>query len=591
VVSIVANLKPIVAGVAVAALALGACSDGSETPPPEPPLGRDGAVLQGLDPDRAGPAAPIEGAVAGGTVTALGAFGVAPADFSSGRDSMDPTDAYWPIPLSILSGLVTRSLTQYVYDSGQGSMVLVPDLATDLGTPNADFTQWSFTIRDGVRFEDGKTVTAEDVLYGIKRSFDRDTFVDGPPYSNDYFLNGDTYKGVYTGGTDYAGVVVEGDTLTIKMARPFPEMPYWGAFPAMGPVPERGSEPDRYARHPLATGPYKFADYTPGESLTLVRNDQWDPDTDPGRHAYPDRYEFDFTVPQKQIDATILGDSEQGQTTVSLSRVLTQDYPEAKELDRLTSGPGPCTFMRFPDYRKITDIRVRQAIGYAYPYQELPNAPGGIEAVTSLHGTPVLLPGLPGRQDYTVLETEPVETDPDKAKALLREAGFAPGEYELKFGYAQDDPFYVERNDILVAALEAAGFKVSPFPTASEDLSTLNGDPDAPINLRSGGWCPDWPSGTSWIPPLFHSKSGFNQAYFAEPAVDAEIKRISRLPFEEQPAAWGALDKTIMTDYYPAIVTGYQAEPILHGSRISGINVDNIPSEAMPTWEDLHVVP
>ncbi len=78
-------------------------------------------------------------------------------------------------------------------------------------------------------------------------------------------------------------------------------------------------------------------------------------------------------------------------------------------------------------------------------------------------------------------------------------------------------------------------------------------------------------------------------AHFAEPEVDAAIKRISRLPFEDQPAAWGALDKTIMTDYYPAIVTGYQAEPILHGSRIGGINVDNILGE-MPTWEDLHVI-
>ena len=71
---------------------------------------------------------------------------------------------------SILSGLVTRSLTQYVYDPEQDSMVLVPDIATDLGTPNADFTEWTFTIRDGVRFEDGTEVTAEDVAYGIKRS-------------------------------------------------------------------------------------------------------------------------------------------------------------------------------------------------------------------------------------------------------------------------------------------------------------------------------------------------------------------------------------------------------------------------------------
>ena len=44
-----------------------------------------------------------------------------------------------------MTGLVTRSLTQYDYDPETRQMVLVPDLATDLGTPNDDFTEWKFT--------------------------------------------------------------------------------------------------------------------------------------------------------------------------------------------------------------------------------------------------------------------------------------------------------------------------------------------------------------------------------------------------------------------------------------------------------------
>ncbi len=86
-------------------------------------------------------------------------------------------------------------------------MVLVPDLATDLGTPNEDFTEWTFTIREGVKYENGQEVTAEDIAYGIKRSFDRETFPEGAAYSNDYFLDGDTYKGPYKTGEDYKGVV------------------------------------------------------------------------------------------------------------------------------------------------------------------------------------------------------------------------------------------------------------------------------------------------------------------------------------------------------------------------------------------------
>ena len=567
----------IVAAVA-AVTALPACDSGGTGDDARPRIPMPNAEEQAFDPTREAPASPIEGAAPGGTIT-----GLATPDSGQPVGPMDPTEAYYPIPNSILSGLVTRSLTQYVYDPEQGAMVLVPDIATDLGTPNEDFTQWSFTVRDGVKFEDGTPVTAEDVAYGIKRSFDRRIFPEGPNYSKEFFLGGDTYNGVYTSGSGYDGVVVKGNTLTIEMERSFPDMPYWGAFPAMGPVPEQGSDPDRYALHPLATGPYKFDEYIPGKTLTLVRNEHWDADTDPGRHAYPDRYEFDFTVPWKQIDETILGDSERGQTTVSLSGVL--DYEKAQQLGRLVQGSGPCTFMLFPDYREITDIRVRQALGYAYPYEEAAKATGHIAGVTALPGTSVLPPGFPGRQDYDVLDTEPGQTDPAKAKALLKEAGLAAGEYELKFGYAADSAVPV---NLIEKSLESVGFKATPRSVPSVDYDRFIHDPNAPVNLRLGGWCSDWPSGGSWFPRLFKSDSGDNFSHFTEPSVDAKIEQILDLPFQEQPAAWGALDKTIMTDYYPAVIRYYAAQPILHGSRIGGVNADDIYT--MPSWKDLHVI-
>jgi peptide/nickel transport system substrate-binding protein len=220
---------------------LTACGGGGDHGPPSPDTGLTGAG--GFDADRRAPAPPIADAVEGGTVTVLG---------SARRDgiqfgTMDPTDAYNADPQSILSSLVTRSLTQYVYDPNRRTMVLVPDLATDLGRPNADYTQWKYTIRSGVKFEDGTPVTADAVAYGIKRSFDRQTFKGGAAYSNEFFLHnedGTKYHGVYTSGSQYSGIEVAGNTLTLKMDRPFPDMPYWGAFPAMGPIPEHGSNPD-----------------------------------------------------------------------------------------------------------------------------------------------------------------------------------------------------------------------------------------------------------------------------------------------------------------------------------------------------------
>ena len=178
----------VLAPAVVAAVLLAACTGGDHGTAPSV---RQATGDVAIDPHHPAPAVPIRGAARGGTVTVLSSvtgLGL--------PTSLDPTDAYLGLVTpSILSSLVTRSLTQYVYDPHRETMVLVPDLATDTGRPNPDFTSWTFTIRSGVRFENGTEVTAADVAYGIKRSLDRKDFPLGAPYSTQYFLDGDTYHG------------------------------------------------------------------------------------------------------------------------------------------------------------------------------------------------------------------------------------------------------------------------------------------------------------------------------------------------------------------------------------------------------------
>jgi peptide/nickel transport system substrate-binding protein len=545
-----------------------------------------------IDPHHPAPAVPIRGAARGGTVTVLSSvtgLGL--------PTSLDPTDAYLGLVTpSILSSLVTRSLTQYVYDPHRQTMVLVPDLATDTGRPNPDFTSWTFTVRSGVRFENGTEVTAADVAYGIKRSLDRKDFPLGAPYSTQYFLDGDTYHGPALSGSGYAGVVVSGNRLTIKMARPFPDMPYWAAFPAMGPIPELGSEPATYGRHPLATGPYKVADFSPGKSLTLIRNPQWDPSTDPGRHAYPDRYRFVATRSAAHSDAIILGRSGKGQTALSLDNVDPADYAKARASGQVAVGPRPCTHILYPDNRKITDIRVRKAIGYAYPYQAVARLFGDIPHVTQLYGSSELPPGFPGRRHYTVVSSG--HARPDKARALLEDAGYSPSEDPLVFTYNASDPMNVRQKDLFVKSFTTAGFAVKPFRTTSwEQVGKVNNDPHGPLNINYGaGWCPDWPSGNAMVAPVFAGSSvptsadpaaGSNLEHFSEPSVDRAIKRIGRLPLEQQPDAWGLLDQMIMTRYYPIVVTDYAGAAKPFGRRIGGFVNDGVNGE--PTLKDIYV--
>lgn len=576
--------RPAVAVSVTAMLTLAACGgggDGTTATGPTDTFKTGGAAGQAQDPTRSeGPAPAIEGATEGGTVSVLSA---------SGLTTMDPSEAYYVNTASILSGLVVRSLTQYVYVPESDSMVLIPDLATDLGQSNDDFTEWTFTIREGVKYEDGTEVTPDDVVYGMLRSMDRDTFSGGASYSNEFFEGGDKYKGPITSGsTDFPGITVDGQDITIKMSKPFPDMPYWGAFPAISPIPEKASDPKDYALHPLATGPYMFDKYEPGTALTLVRNDQWDPNTDPGRTQYPDGYDMKLTEDSSQIDQLILNDQGEAQTTLTFDDVLVSDYRSAKTTasDRLVVGSQPCTRFWYFDNRKITDINVRRAAAYAYPYENTYLAGGLIQDVTRTPATTILPPGIPGREEYDPLGINGWDTDPQKARQLLEQAD-AVG-YELKFYYAADDKTAVAVMEEVKKGMEAGGFKVSPVASTVNQIPTQQADPDAPVNIRIGGWCSDWPSGGSWMPPLFQSNGSNNYAQFNEPAVDKEILRIqSEVPLDEQPAAWGALDRTILEKYFPAAPIGFYGVAMVHGSKVMGMHNDD--TFGMPTWKDMWV--
>lgn len=579
-------LKPGVASSTVALLVLAACSGPNGTSATTPsstgstsPHGRD---IDWQSP----PAPPIPGAKPGGTLRFLSDFG---------PPTLDPSEVYYTRTVALESGLLIRSLTQYVRDPGTGDMVLLPDLATDLGTPSADFMTWTFTLRPGVRFENGRRVTPEDLKYGIERSFDRTSFPTGPDYSNQYFLDGDTYQGPSRSG-DYRGVTIEGMTLTIRMAKPFPDMPYWGAFPAMSPIPRgKASFPATYKNHPLATGPYMLEDYTPGRSMTLVRNPYWDPATDPGRHQYIDTFDLRFTTSPTTIDQIMLADSGSAQTTITGNDVLAADYPTFMENspERLVRGPGPCTYLWYPDNRQITDIRVRRALAYAYPYHAVWDATGFIEGVTALPALNVMPPGLPGRATYNPLPGHrPGSTDPAKARALLAQAGAT--NFPIRFAYRTDAPADVATKTVMVKALAQAGFDPHPVATTSADYSAdIQHNPSAPVNVREVGWCSDWPSGSQWIPVEFRSTNiareglGWNLGAFSELEVDKQIDSVESLPLSDQPAAWNALDKLIQTRYFPVIVRQYAARALMRGSKVHGFFVDSTLGE--PTWKDLWI--
>ena len=583
---------PLVALSSVGLLALAACGGsggGSDATGGTPSNFKPGATGNGQDPTAKGPVT-ISGAQKGGTVTVNTQLGL--------TTTFDPSEIYYTDTSSVMSGLIARSLTQYKYDPSTKNMVLVPDLATTLGTHNDNYTKWSFTIRPGVKWENGTPVTAQQVAFGMTRCMDTATFPTGPCqyYANAYYKGGTAYKGMYTDpGSKFKGITVKGNTITIKMARPFPDMPYWGTFPANGPIPSgKASDPKTYKNHPLSTGPYKISKFSPSKELILVKNPNWDPATDPARTQYPDGYDFKMQQQPEKTDQILLADSGSGQTTLTYDDLLAPDFNKMKQTDpsRLTLGGQPCTTYWAPDNRKITSKKVREALQFAYPYKNAILAAGLIPGVNAIPASNLMPPGMPGRTPYNMTGHQAFQTDPAKAKELLKSANSMG--YEIRFLFRTDDPLNIKVKDAIVKALTEAGFKATPVPTTTANYTVARDNTKEDINVRSAGWCSDWPSGSTWLPPVLGSTDptktnsfGSNYSAFGNKSVDSQMENIQRLPLAQQAGAWNALDKQIAEKYFPLFTTYYGGVAQAHGSRIQGDNDDN--TLGMPTWKNMWV--
>ncbi|WP_182526659.1 ABC transporter substrate-binding protein [Nocardioides dongkuii] len=536
----------------------------------------------GKVPDAEGPAPEVEGATAGGEITVL-----VPLD--PGPEDLDPTNGWSVLGNSIQQAYTNRSLTQYRRNA-DGDMELVPDIATDLGRPNEDFTEWTFTIKDNVRWETGDPVTPEEVKFGIERSFDTETFTSGPgqAYSVGTIDCGEDYAGPEKSG-DCPGITTDGQDITIKMVKPFPDMDFWGSFMAMGPVPLENSEFPAYGRDPLATGPYVIDEFRVNESLTLTKNPEWDPASDPARHQYADKLIFKFDQDQAKADQILLSDSAESQTIIS-NKLGATNASKLEEVlgDRFIQQTGQCVSYKNPDYTKITDINVRKAIAYAYDFDNIMLAGGNIPGVTRIEASAIMPPGMSGRKEYFP-DGEQITFQPEKSKELLAEAG-AEG-YKLTMIYDDSDPVLKASAEQEKKGYEQGGFTVEMIPY-QEDYYALYDDMNSPINkklnLRNSNWCSDWPSASTMIPPLLQTGQAYNTSYFSEQEIDDRIEEIATLPLDEQPGAWGDLDEQIGTEFFPLIPVAYRNDLFGAGSKIGGFTGDAAMSAI--NYKDLYVI-
>ena len=252
-------------------------------------------------------------------------------------------------------------------------------------------------------------------------------------------------------------------------------------------------------------------------------------------------------------------------------------------------GSSPCSFYWAPDYRKITDMDVRKALAYAYPYQDAWAAGGEIVGVTRVPGTNLMPPGIPGRTEFNPLpDHEPGTTNADKAKQLLQDSGNL--NYPIQFLYAQDDPISVDTKDAIVKGLKAAGFDPQPYATTVADTSTLRADPDTKINVRSvrmvlrlADRLVVVPAGDPVDEHRRRKASGATTPSSASRTSTSRSPRSSSCRSTSRTRPGTTWTSSSLETYFPLFSTGYAGVDMMHGSKIHGMYNDN--TYGMPDLE------
>lgn len=561
--------KRITAVAATVMLAVAACGSPSSNNGIKGNAGEGAGTAQvkATDATAKGPAPEVEGAKKGGVITVLSDVTV---------DTLDATNIYY-VDGSQIAKLYMRTLTQYKLDAKTGKPILVPDLAADLGTRSADGLTWTFKLKQGIKYDDGTTVKAADYAYSIKRSFAHELFDAGPAYQLDYFKDGDKYKGPFEKkGAPYAGVETPDEkTLIIRLRKKFDDLPFYASFPMFTPIPEAADTQSTYELHPKATGPYKVESLTPGTELKLVKNANWDPNTDPVRHQYADGWTFKFGQDLIKSQRQVLASNGPDASALNYTNLDASLLAEVKDPSQIVKGQSPCVYTFPMDSRKIP-LEIRRLIAKAYPFDEYRKVQG-LNPQSAIPASTYIPPAVPGYLKYELpglTGTGKGAQDPaiaqevkDKLKDLGKE-GFL-----LTWYYQNDDPIKTSVSQLRAQAFEKAGFRVRTIGVVKAKYRKLIGKQDGPVNIGKSpdNWCSDWASGSSWIPVLYKSDaiaSGNSQGQLEDRALDAEIDKVTALPPDEQVKAWGPLDKKIMQDYLPSIPLYYPASQSPVGKNI-----------------------
>ena len=477
--------------------------------------------------------------------------------------TFDPAIGYdwqnWSMIKSLFDGLM---------DYKPGTTELIPDLAESY-TISEDGLTYTFKLRPGVKFHNGRDLTATDVKYSIERSVNPETQSPG----QGFFWQIKGFDEMAAGdASELSGITTPDDaTVIIELSQPDATFLQIVAINFAFAVPREEVEkygPD-FGRNPVGTGAYKMTEWTLGQRVVFERN------ADYFREGAPHLDKIIFEVGQdpsvallrlKRGEVDVLGDP------IPSANFLQEKNDPANEGmivegELLHTGYITLNTTEAPFDNKL----VRQAVNMAINKDKVVRIVNGRGVVANQP----LPPAMPAYDK----DFEGYAYDPAKAKELLAEAGYPDGfETELYAMNTDPNPRIAQSFQQDLAAI---GIKAEIKALAQATVIDAGGQGTAPM-LWSGGmaWIADYPDPSNFYGPILGCggavPGGWNWAKYCNEEIDAMAAKADGMAGDDQAEAriemWTEIYNKIMDDA-PWVPVFNEVRFAMHSARIGGKDI------------------
>ncbi|MGD2165666.1 MAG: ABC transporter substrate-binding protein [Anaerolineae bacterium] len=316
-------------------------------------------------------------------------------------------------------------IAYHIYDTlvqyKRGTTEIVPGLAESWDV-SEDGTVWTFHLRESVKFHDGTDFSADAVVFNYMRFLDEE---------HPFYQVGGTwsYFDYLLGAQIEEIVAVDDHTVKFVLRDKFAPFLVSLAYYPSGIVSPSALEKwgEDFIKHPVGTGPFKLEEWVTDQYVSVVANDgYW------GGRPYLDKIVFE-TIPEPSAGLLALrgGDAH---VLAALSPEQMEVVKNDPHLDmEQVPGANLSWVLLNQEFEPLKDVRVRQALNHAVNVEKIVEALWGGTAIRAINPYP---PTMPCWND----EVEAYEYDPEKAKELLAEAGYADG-FDMQISFSLPRPY------------------------------------------------------------------------------------------------------------------------------------------------------